>query len=222
MGIVNDALIADQVVLDARLVKDLPPHILAATGIDALCHALECYTSQKANAFSDTFALDALEKIMRNLERAYGNPQDLEAKEQLLIAAFYGGVAISSSGTTAVHALSYPLGGKYHIPHGIANAILLKPVLLFNEPVIRPWLAVAGKRLFPELKGEEELADRFVRRVEALLENLSIPSDLKQYGVKMTDLEKLTDAGMECKRLLDNNRKALTREDAKAIYRQII
>lgn len=222
VGIVNDALIADEVILDARLVRDLPPHILAATGIDALCHALECYTSQKANVFSDTFALDALEKIMKNLERAYMDAQDLEAKEQLLIAAFYGGVAISSSGTTAVHALSYPLGGRYHIPHGIANAVLLKPVLRFNEPVIRPWLAAAGKRLFPEGKEEKELADRFMESVEVLLENLSIPSDLKRYGIRMADLDELTDGGMECKRLLDNNRRTLTREDAEAIYRQVM
>ena len=104
--------VADYVILDVSMVEKLPPKIAASTGLDALAHAIECFTSKKANPISDTFALRALEMIMMNLEAACGEPADLHAREQILLASFYAGVAITASGTTAVHALSYPLGGK--------------------------------------------------------------------------------------------------------------
>ncbi|WP_313126878.1 iron-containing alcohol dehydrogenase, partial [Proteiniclasticum ruminis] len=114
VGIVNDHMIADYVVLDARMVKNLPMKIAAATGVDALAHAIECYTSNKANPFSDTFALEALDLIFQHIVAACTDPSAMEAKNKMQIAAFYAGFAITASGTTAVHALSYPLGGKYH------------------------------------------------------------------------------------------------------------
>lgn len=108
-------MIADAVILDAEMIRRLPRKIAAATGVDALAHAIECFTSRKANPFSDTFALEALDLILNNIEAACDDPNALEAKNHMLIAAFYAGIAITASGTTAVHALSYPLGGK--LPH---------------------------------------------------------------------------------------------------------
>ena len=125
MGIVNENMIADYVILDARMIKNLPRKIAAATGVDALAHCIECFTSNKANPFSDLYALEGLDLILNNIEKACDDPEAMAEKNRMQIAAYYGGLAITASGTTAVHALSYPLGGKYHIAHGVSNAILL-------------------------------------------------------------------------------------------------
>ena len=125
VGIVSDAMIADNVLLDPLMIKNLPRKIAAATGVDALAHAIECYTSNKANPISDTFALEALDMILNNILPACDSADAVSQKSAMQLASFYAGVAITASGTTAVHALSYPLGGKYHIAHGVSNAILL-------------------------------------------------------------------------------------------------
>jgi alcohol dehydrogenase class IV len=131
-GIVNDAMIPDYVLLDPRTIARLPKPIVAATGVDALAHVVECYTSKKATMLSDTFALAGAKLIFANIRRAYLDPDDTEAKSAMMLGAYYGGVAITASGTTAVHALSYPLGGKYHIAHGVSNAILFAHVMEYN------------------------------------------------------------------------------------------
>ena len=122
VGIVSDAMIADNVLLDPLMIKNLPRKIAAATGVDALAHAIECYTSNKANPISDTFALEALDMILNNILPACDSADAVSQKSAMQLASFYAGVAITASGTTAVHALSYPLGGKYHIAHGGAPA----------------------------------------------------------------------------------------------------
>ena len=120
-GIVNEEMIPDYVILDAQMIAKLPAPIVAATGVDALAHVVECFTSKKATPLSDTYAMAGAKLIFKNIEEAYNNPSNMEAKSNLLLGAFYGGIAITGSGTTAVHALSYPLGGKYHIAHGVSN-----------------------------------------------------------------------------------------------------
>ena len=116
IGIVNPEMIADYVILDPIMIKKLPRKIAASTGVDALCHAIECWTSNKANAFSDMYAMWALDLILNNIEKACDDPEAVQAKINMQTASFYAGVAITASGTTAVHALSYPMGGKYHVP----------------------------------------------------------------------------------------------------------
>ncbi|MBT2733657.1 iron-containing alcohol dehydrogenase [Bacillus sp. ISL-7] len=225
VGIVNGELIADHVILDSNMIKNLPKPIAAATGIDALAHAIECFTSKKANPISDTFALEALDLIMNNIIEACTNPDALEAKRNMLLGSFYGGVAITSSGTTAVHALSYPLGGKYHIAHGVSNAILLTPVMKFNEPVIKDLLAKAYDRVVKE-KNEElnvnEKSKYIIDLIENIVKTLEIPTSLKAFNVPEEDLEGLVEAGMEVQRLLVNNRREVTPEDARKIYLEIM
>ncbi len=225
IGIVNQYMIADYVILDARMIKNLPKSIAAATGVDALCHCIECFTCNKANPFSDTFALDGLDMIMTNIEAACTDPEAMEAKNQMQIGAYYGGLAITASGTTAVHGLSYPLGGKYHIPHGISNAILLMPVFRFNEPAIRDRLALVYDRCCHGEKTavtEEEKSAWVINRLEEIVTNLEIPTDLSGFNVPVEDLEWLVSAGMEQQRLLSNNKRFVTAEDARAIYQQVL
>jgi len=228
VGIVNDNMIADYVILDAVIIKELPRKIAASTGVDALCHAVECFTSNKKNPFSDIFALQAFEMIMKNIEKACDDPEALKEKNNMLVASFYAGAAITASGTTAVHALSYPLGGRYHIPHGVSNAILLAPVMRFNEPVCRGLFAeaydrlAAGESFATEAKSEEEKSAWVVNRMEEIVEHLNIPKSLKEFGIGSEDLDELVEAGMGVQRLLVNNMRTVTAEDAKKIYLEII
>lgn len=225
IGIVNPEMIADYVILDSRMIKNLPKPIAAATGVDALCHAIECFTSTKANPISNTFALEALDLIMNNIIEACTNPEALDAKSNMLLGSFYAGVAITSSGTTAVHALSYPLGGKYHIAHGVSNAMLLTPVMKFNEPAIKELLAVAYDRVVKN--GDKNLtvdqkSSYMINQLEEIVKVLEIPTSLKTFNVPAEDLDGLVAAGMEVTRLLVNNKREVTPEDARSIYLEIL
>ncbi|MBX8937668.1 iron-containing alcohol dehydrogenase [Enterococcus gilvus] len=225
IGIVNPEMIADYVILDSRMIKKLPKPIAAATGVDALCHAIECFTSAKANPISNTFALEALDLIMNNIIEACTNSEALAAKSRMLLGSFYAGVAITSSGTTAVHALSYPLGGKYHIAHGVSNAMLLTPVMKFNQPAIKDLLAVAYDRVVKT--GDKDLSvddksEYMLNQLEEIVKVLEIPTSLKEFDVPEEDLDGLVAAGMEVTRLLVNNKREVTPEDARKIYLEIL
>ena len=223
-GIVNAEMIPDYVILDAQMIAGLPASIVAATGVDALAHVVECYTSRKATTLSDTYAAAGAKLIFRNIEEAYKNPSDMEAKNNMLLGAFYGGVAITGSGTTAVHALSYPLGGKYHIPHGVSNAILFAHVMAFNKDACAERLAQLCDEVYPEqsAKSGEEKADYMIERIAAIVKNTDIPVNLGAFGVKMEDLDFLVDAGSRQQRLLVNNMKELSLEDIRSIYLNVL
>ena len=223
VGIVNPEMMSDYVILDPEMIRKLPMKISASTGVDALCHAIECYTGNKANYFSDIFALEALSLIMNNIEKAVKDPDAMDAKVKMQIASFYAGIAITSSGTTAVHALSYPLGGRYHIAHGVSNAILLVPVMKFNEDAISSRLASGYDRCY----GHSDLSEReksraMIERMEEIVKSLEIPSNLATFNVGLGDLDDLVEAGMKVTRLLNNNMKTVTKKDARRIYSQIL
>ncbi len=223
VGIVNTEMIADYVILDPILIKNLPRKVAAAFIVNALAHAIECWTSNKANAFSDLFAMQAMEMILNNIERACNDPDTMDAKIQMLLASFYAGVAITASGTTAVHALSYPLGGKYHIAHGVSNAILLIPVMCFNECACRERLAEVHDRCISGgAGGVEEKSFLVIKPLESIVEHLNIPTSLAELGGPPEDLEDLVSAGMEVTRLLVNNICEVTPDDARKIYLKVL
>lgn len=225
VGIVSAEMVADYVILDERMISRLPRKIAASTGVDALCHAIECWTSRKANPFSDMFALEALDLILNNIVHACNEPDAAEARRNMQTASFYAGVAITASGTTAVHALSYPLGGKYHIAHGVSNAILLAPVMRFNEPVCRARLSIAYDRCFnhaDKTLPEAEKSSCMLNRIEEIVTQLDIPTSIKEFGVQREDLDGLVATGMDVTRLLKNNIREVTAEDARQIYLQVM
>lgn len=223
-GIVNDSMIPDYVFLDAAMIAELPKSIIAATGVDALAHAVECFTSKKATPFSDTYAMASAKLIFHNIRRAYNEPENMEAKSNMLLGAFYGGVAITGSGTTAVHALSYPLGGKYHIAHGVSNAILFAHVMEYNREACSKRLAVLCDGVFPEKEAlsEAEKAEYMIRQIADIVKVTNIPTDLKEFGVKKEDLDFLVDAGSKQTRLLVNNMRDLELEDIRKIYKKVL
>ena len=223
-GIVNNCMIPDYVILDSNMIAKLPPKIIAATGVDALAHVVECFTSKKATILSDTYAKEGACKIFHNIRRAYNNADDMNAKSEMMIGAFYGGVAITGSGTTAVHALSYPLGGKYHIPHGVSNAILFAHVMEFNKDACSERLATLCDAVYPELssKSVSEKADYIIKEIAGIVKDTNIPTSLEEFGVKPEDINFLVEAGSQQTRLLVNNCKELSLDDIRYIYKKVI
>lgn len=223
-GIVNDDLIPDYVILDPIMIEKLPKSIIAATGVDALAHAVECFTSKKANPFSNTYALESAKLIFSNIKKAYSNESDMKSKGDMMLGAFFGGIAITASGTTAVHALSYPLGGKYHIAHGVSNAILFAHVMKFNKDACEQKLAeicdVINLKLYNSTISEK--AQYVIDEIASIVKYTGIPTGLKEFGVKPEDIDFLVEAGSKQTRLLANNQKELSLEDIKEIYLMVM
>ncbi len=224
VGVVNPAMIPDAVILDPDFTMTLPPAITASTGMDALSHALECYISKKANPLSDTYAIEALRLLFHYLPAAYAAPSNAQARHALLYAAFLGGLCIASSGTTAVHALSYPLGGRYHVPHGVSNAMLLPYVMEYNRPAIEDKLYTVAVRCMelPASLSHADAAVAVIQRLYALAQDMRIPCDLNAYGVAAADLDALAAEAFGVKRLLDNNPRAMSVEEIKAVYQKLL
>ena len=224
VGIVSPKLVPDWAILDPALTVGLPPAITASTGMDALCHAIECYISKKANPLSDTYALQAIRLISRSLRRAYQNGKDLDARHDMLLAALFGGMSIASSSTTAVHALAYPLGGKYHMPHGLSNAILLPYVMEFNRDACTEKFRDIAEAMGLPVSGlsAADAADRLIKSLFALTRDLQMTVSLRDRGLTADDIEGMVEAASKVTRLLNNNPKPMTREDIRTVYNRLL
>ncbi len=224
VGIVDGKLLPDCVILDPLMTVNLPPAVTAATGMDALAHAIECFTSKKGNPFSDTFALKAVNLIAKSLRRAYREGHDIEARHGMLLGALLGGMCIATSSTTAVHALAYPLGGRFRMPHGLSNAVLLPHVMQFNldaaEDRFRE-IAIAMGVDAGKLT-RRQAAEAVIENLFALNADLSIPSGIAGYGVTEADLDFLVEGASKVTRLLENNPRPITPSDMRAIYRRLL
>ena len=224
VGIVSPKLMPDCVILDPKMTLGLPPAITASTGMDALCHAIECYTSKKGNPFSEMIALKAISLITRSIRRAFKTGTDIDARHDMLLGAMYGGMCIATSSTTAVHALAYPLGGKYRIAHGVSNAILLPFVMRFNavgnEDKFRDVAVAMGLDVDPA--DSKAATEKFIEAIFELNRDLQIPSDLKRWNITAADLETLVEGAAKVTRLLDNNPRPMGKADIRAIYTQLI
>lgn len=223
-GIVSPYLFPTVALLDPELTVGLPPMVTAATGMDALIHAMEAYTSKNADRLSDLFACQAMRLLYDNIRKAYNDGGDIAARGDMLEGSMLAGIAFANAGVTAVHAFAYPIGAEFHIPHGIANSLMLVPVMEFNM--------VAGPQRFADIAaifGEDvaglsapEAARRAMEAIRRLTVDLNLPRKLSQYGVKDSDVDNLAAGVMKVTRLLANNPRELTVEDAKAIYRQVL
>lgn len=223
-GIVSPYLFPQTAILDAELTLGLPPHVTAATGMDALIHALEAYTSRNAFSMSDLFAQKAIQLIGSNLRTAYADSANLEARANMLEGSLLAGIAFANAGVTAVHAFAYPIGAEFHIPHGVANSIMLVPVMEFNMVGNLPKFAAVAEFLGENTEGMSlrEAAQLTVEALHSLAEDIRIPSTLEQFGVKDKDVPGLAEGVMKVTRLLANNPRGLTKEDAEEIYRRVL
>lgn len=224
VGIVSKYLLPKVVFIDPILTLGLPKPITAATGMDAFTHSLESFISNKANPISDMFALESIRLISSSIVEAYQNGSSVDAREKMLLGSMYGGMALTSAGTAAVHALAYPLGGKFKIAHGVANSMLLPHVMKFNMDAITNRLFQVAEPMGIDVQGysEAEVAEKVVERIVEWTNILEIPQNLKEYGVNEEDLPKLAVSASQVTRLLNNNPKELSLEDMEAIYRQLL
>jgi alcohol dehydrogenase class IV len=224
IGIVSPRLLPDAVILDPLLTLSLPPDVTASTGMDALTHAIECYCSKKGNAFSDLYALEAIRLIARSIRLAVQDGRNIAARNDMLMGAYWGGVCIATSSTTAVHALAYPLGGKYRMAHGLSNAILLPSVMAFNQVGCEVRFAAMARAMALPVGALDDhaVAAAFVQALRQLNADLGIPDNLKSLGIQASDLEGLVDGASKVTRLLDNNPRAMTRDDMRQIYAALI
>jgi alcohol dehydrogenase class IV len=223
-GVVTGHLFPRTALLDPELTLGLPPAVTAATGMDALIHAIEAYTSVNATGLTDMFAARAVELIGDHLRTAVAQGGNLAARSAMLEGSLLAGIAFANAGVTAVHAFAYPIGAEFHIPHGVANTLMLAPVMRFN--------LVGNVRKFAEiaaLTGEvvdhlsdREAAERAVTAVTDLADDLGVPRSLSQFGVKEEHLPDLAAGVMKVTRLLANNPRVLTAADAERIYREVL
>jgi alcohol dehydrogenase len=218
-GIISPFLVPDLVLLDPDLTLTLPPAITAATGIDALTHCLEAYTNKFAHPLIDLYALKGIELIAAHLERAVNGGEDRDARMQVLLGSYYGGVCLGPVNTAAVHALSYPLGTLYHLPHGLSNALLLPSVMAFNLPSCVRRTAEVAKALGAEAGADDtETAWRGVVRVRDLMAACRLPLRLRDAGVGEDRFEEMAAAALKIQRLLKNNPREVSLADAVHIY----
>nr|WP_314985568.1 iron-containing alcohol dehydrogenase [uncultured Pantoea sp.] len=220
VGIISPVMLPDVVALLPELTTSMPAHIASSTGIDALCHLIECFTANVANPVSDNYALIGMKKLFANLETTLREPENLQARLEMLWASYYGGASIAHAGTHLVHALSYPLGGKYHLPHGVANAILLAPCMRFIRPAAVSKFAQAYD-LLPDADvrlSDEEKSYALVDYFTALVARLQLPASLEALGISPDHLPGLVEAALDVQRLMNNVPMAVTADDVRAVY----
>jgi len=220
-GVSSAVLLPDIAVLDANLTLGLPPGVTAMTGIDAMVHAIEAYTSKvKKNPLSDNLAREALRLLGANIRTAVHQGRDRGARANMLLGACLAGQAFANAPVAAVHALAYPLGGHYHIPHGLSNSLVLPSVLAFNMPVAAPLYAELAEIVVPGVCGSiEARAAALVDTLRALIDDIQLPATLQAAGVPAKDLPMLAEDAMQQQRLLVNNPREVLLADALEIYR---
>lgn len=220
-GVVANQLYPDVALLDAELTLGLPPHITAATGVDAMVHCIEAYTSKRLkNPYADMLAKEGLRLLSSNIRTATHEGSNVEARQAMLLGACIGGQSFANSPVAAVHALAYPLGGHYHIPHGLSNSLVLPHVMRFTAPEAKDLYA----ELAPIIIGKtvpgdaEAVTNTLITYLEELISDLGLPNTLKAMDVPQEDLPMLASDGMKQTRLLVNNMREVTEADALAIY----
>lgn len=222
-GIISPFLVPDACYIDPVLTVSLPARLTAETGMDALSHCIEAYTNKFAHPAVDTYALRGIELITANLQKACEDGSNLEARSALSLGSMYGGLCLGPVNTSAVHALSYGLGGKFHIAHGLANAILLPEVLRFNLVADPKRHADVAKALGVTNQGsDEQTALAGIEKLIELSKACKIPQRLTDIGITEDILPELADIAMNVTRLLKNNPRIVTKKDAIEIYKKLL
>lgn len=209
-------MLADLAVVDPELTLSVPPRVTAATGVDALAHCAEAFTSRKAHPVIDAYALEGVRLVGRHLARAVADGNDREARAGLALASFYGGVCLGPVNTTAGHAVAYPLGTRHHVPHGAACALVFPHTLAFNAPVVRERTAAILGALGLEADPDERSV---LAAAHGFCEALGIEMRLSRLGVPEADLGAMADEAHAIRRLLDNNPREISRDEILALYR---
>lgn len=219
-GVVSPHLVPDLAICDPELTVSMPPAVTAATGIDALVHCMEAYANKHAHPVVDVYAMEGIRRIGRSIEAAVRNGQERAARADVMLGALYGGLCLGPVNTAGVHALSYPLGGEYRVPHGVANSLLMPHVFRFNVPAMPDRYADIAQALgCAPLGSVLATAEAGLQRLAEMSKACGIPQRLRDVGVPEADLPRLAGEAMKVTRLLKNNPREITAADAEAIYR---
>ncbi|MEJ1962049.1 MAG: iron-containing alcohol dehydrogenase [Gammaproteobacteria bacterium] len=220
-GVISEHLVPDAAFVDPLLTVSMPPAVTASTGMDALTHCIEAFANRLAHPLVDTWALEGIRLISEYLVRAVERPDDIEARTALSRASLYGGLCLGPVNTAAVHALAYPLGGEFHVAHGVSNAVLLPHVLEFNLPAAPTRYAEIAVALgVTRVADELETAQRGVQRIAELCRRCGIPAHLADFSIPESAIDRMARAAMTVTRLLDRNPRVVTEQDARDIYRK--
>jgi len=220
-GIVSPTLFPEVALVDPKLTVGLPPSVTAFTGMDALTHAIEACYSVNATGLSDLLAIRAMELISKNLRMAYAYGENLSARSNMMEGSLLAGIAFANAGVGAVHAFAYPLGGEFHLAHGLTNTLMLPYVMRYNILGCPYKFAQMAKAFGEKVEGLSELdaAETAVKFVERLSDDLRVPRRLKDVGIPEKAIPGLAEAAMKVTRLLANNPRKISLEDANAIYK---
>ena len=219
-GVISPHLVPDAAYVDPLLTLSVPPPVTATTGLDALVHCIEAYANRFAHPVTDLYALEGIRLIAANLERAVQNGKDAEAREQMALGSLLGGLCLGPVNTAAVHALAYPLGGEFHVAHGVSNAVLLPHVLRFNLPAApERYAAIAMALGVVRETSPAATASKGIEELVNLADRCGVPRYLSELSVPLEALPRLAKAAMKVTRLLKNNPREVAEEDAIAIYR---
>lgn len=222
-AIISHHLVPDAVFLDPTFAVTLPPHVTAATGFDAMCHCIEAYTNRFFHPVVDAYALEGTRLIAAHLERAVRDGGDLEARLALARGSYLGGLCLGPVNTAAVHALSYPLGSRYRLAHGLSNAILMPPVFAFNLSAMPDRFATIARALGVTLEGsDEDVAQAGIAQLRDLARRCRLDLSLQSRGITSEAIDQLATDAMKVTRLLRNNPRDVTFDDARTLYAQAL
>ncbi len=220
-GIISPFLMPDLVCVDPSLTSSVPPAITAATGLDALTHCLEAYTNKFAHPFIDTYALQGVKLIAANLRPAVEKGDDAFARAQVALGSLFGGFCLGPVNTAGVHALAYPLGTTFHVAHGLSNALLLPHVMAFNIPAAPARYRDIALALGCE-KSTDDVKTAFagVEKIKQLIEVCKLPTRLRDLAIPADSIPQMAEDAMKITRLLVNNPREITIQDAISIYQE--
>lgn len=219
-GVISPYLVPDAAYIDPILSVGVPPAVTAATGMDAFSHCLEAFVNRFAHPVTDRYALDGMQLVFQNLKKAYDDGTDMEARAKVALGSVYGGMCLGPVNTTAVHALAYPLGSKYKIPHGLSNAVMLPWVMEFNLPAATGKYAEVAKAIgIKDCQSQEEYAQTGIKALRELMNSIGIPAQLRELGIPENALEDMAASALKVQRLLKNNVREVTLEDALGMYK---
>ncbi|MEK7266181.1 MAG: iron-containing alcohol dehydrogenase [Pseudomonadota bacterium] len=224
MGVLGDQMFADVAILDPLLTHGLPRHVTAATGVDAMVHAIEAYTNRhRKNPVSDALAREALRLLSSNIVAACETPGDAAVRADMLLGAMLAGQAFTNSPVGAVHGMAYPLGALFHIPHGLSNSLMLEPVLRFNAGAAAPLYAELGDVIGANSTGGfAERADAFIGKLMDIVSATGVERRLSNLGISHNDLPRMAEDAMKAQRVMQNNPREVTYEDALRMYGEVL
>ncbi|MYL34361.1 iron-containing alcohol dehydrogenase [Pontibacillus yanchengensis] len=219
-GIVSDYLLPDVAIVAPEMTLTMPPSVTAASGVDALVHAIEAYISVHASPITDALAIQAIQMISKNLPKAYANPDHIEARENMATASLMAGMAFGNAGVGAVHALAYPLGGRYNIAHGVSNALLLPYVMEWNKIACVERFRDIGDAFGEQVShlSDSDAANHAVTAMERLCKEVNIPAGLRSFDIPEHDIKAMAEDASKIQRLLTNNPRKLGKEEIEQIY----